>query len=82
MNTLENKIFNRSQTWPMIHQAYLGRFQHKISYKFCCSPSKQENNINMNMNNMNNNYGEMGSFCKSLKIEKTIAYAFNNVSLN
>ena len=24
----------------------------------------------------------MGSFCKSLKIEKTIAYAFNNVSLN
>jgi len=24
----------------------------------------------------------MGSFCKSLKIEKTIAYAFNNVLLN
>jgi len=22
----------------------------------------------------------MGSFCKSLKIEKTIAYAFNNVA--
>jgi len=24
----------------------------------------------------------MGSFCKSMKIEKTIAYAFNNVLLN
>jgi len=24
----------------------------------------------------------MGGFCKSLKIEKTIAYAFNNVLLN
>jgi len=33
------------------------------------------------MNN-NNSYGEMGSFCKSLKIEKTIAYTFNNVLLN
>jgi len=30
---------------------------------------------------MNNNYGEMGiyNFCKPLKIEKTITYAFNNV---
>jgi len=27
-------------------------------------------------------YEEMGSFCKSTKIEKTIAYAFNNVLLN
>jgi len=25
---------------------------------------------------------EMGSFCKSLKVEKTIAYVFNNVLLN
>jgi len=30
----------------------------------------------------NNNYGEMGSFCKSLKIEKAITYAFNNALLN
>jgi len=29
-----------------------------------------------------NNYGEIGSFYKSLKIEKTIAYTFNNVLLN
>jgi len=27
-------------------------------------------------------YGKMDSFCKSLKIKKTIAYAFNNVLLN
>jgi len=27
-------------------------------------------------------YGEMGSFCKSLKVKKTIAYIFNNVLLN
>jgi len=33
------------------------------------------------MNNMKNNYGEIGTFCKSLKI-KTIVYAFNNVLLN
>jgi len=27
-------------------------------------------------------YGEMGSFYKSLKVEKTVAYVFTNVLLN
>jgi len=27
-------------------------------------------------------YGEIGTFCKLLKIEKTIVYAFNYVSLS
>ena len=37
--------------------------KHKIFSHFCCSPSEQGNNTNM----------EKGSFYKSLKIEKTIA---------
>jgi len=43
-----------------------------------CSLSKQESN----MNDMNDNYGEMGNSCKSLKIEETIAYAITSVLLN
>jgi len=45
---------HRHGQWSIKH------FKCKISSQFCCSPSKQENNMN--------------SFCKSLKIKKTIAY--------
>jgi len=33
--------------------AYLSRLKHRISSQFCCSLSKQENHMNMNMNNIN-----------------------------
>jgi len=32
----------------------IGRFKHKIFTQFCCSPLKQENDINMVMNSMEN----------------------------
>jgi len=55
----------------------LGRFKHNISSQCCSSPSKQEN-----MNNNNNNIDTWEGFCKLLKIKKTIAYTYNNVSMS
>jgi len=48
----------------------------------CVEASFCQIQSHMNMNNMKMNYGEMGSFCKLLKIMKTIAYTFNNILLN
>jgi len=66
---LENKNFERSQTWPVIRLAYLGRFKCKIFSQICCILLKQENNMNMNMEK----WVVFVSHWK--KIEKTIAYA-------
>ena len=67
----------RHGQWSSKH-TYVGGVEHKTSSHFRCSLSKQDNN----MNNMEKWVIFTSSFCRSLKIEKTITYAFNNILLN